>query len=150
MMWFGFITVMGVGVFVIVNILRNEEEEDEYGGWGEEGYENSLEATYGSVASAPTVPVPGALPSSPPPAAPAQAMAPAPAAPAPAAPTSFPKIWNNAGYLDPTDGLLNKSNLNGDGADLPLFDTDQLDWTCLLYTSPSPRDKRQSRMPSSA
>ena len=25
-----------------------------------------------------------------------------------------------------------------------------LAWTCLLYTSPSPRDKRQSRMPSSA
>ena len=25
-----------------------------------------------------------------------------------------------------------------------------LDTTCLLYTSPSPRDKRQSRMPSSA
>ena len=25
-----------------------------------------------------------------------------------------------------------------------------MDWTCLLYTSPSPRDKRQSRMPSSA
>ena len=24
------------------------------------------------------------------------------------------------------------------------------DTTCLLYTSPSPRDKRQSRMPSSA
>ena len=24
------------------------------------------------------------------------------------------------------------------------------DWGCLLYTSPSPRDKRQSRMPSSA
>ena len=24
------------------------------------------------------------------------------------------------------------------------------DWDCLLYTSPSPRDKRQSRMPSSA
>ena len=23
-------------------------------------------------------------------------------------------------------------------------------WGCLLYTSPSPRDKRQSRMPSSA
>jgi hypothetical protein len=86
LMWVGFIAVMGVGVFVIVNILRTEEEEDEYGGWGEDGYENSLEATYGSVASAPTVPVPGALPSSPPPAAPAPAMAPAPAAPAPAAP----------------------------------------------------------------
>ena len=26
----------------------------------------------------------------------------------------------------------------------------RLDHTCLLYTSPSPRDKRQSRMPSSA
>ena len=26
----------------------------------------------------------------------------------------------------------------------------QLSYTCLLYTSPSPRDKRQSRMPSSA
>ena len=25
-----------------------------------------------------------------------------------------------------------------------------LRWFCLLYTSPSPRDKRQSRMPSSA
>ena len=25
-----------------------------------------------------------------------------------------------------------------------------LTWLCLLYTSPSPRDKRQSRMPSSA
>ena len=24
------------------------------------------------------------------------------------------------------------------------------EWACLLYTSPSPRDKRQSRMPSSA
>ena len=26
----------------------------------------------------------------------------------------------------------------------------EFDWSCLLYTSPSPRDKRQSRMPSSA
>ena len=24
------------------------------------------------------------------------------------------------------------------------------DWTCLLYTSPSPRDRTRSRMPSSA
>ena len=31
---------------------------------------------------------------------------------------------------------------------LPYFDI--LDEDCLLYTSPSPRDKRQSRMPSSA
>ena len=27
---------------------------------------------------------------------------------------------------------------------------DEWDWTCLLYTSPSPRDQRGSRMPSSA
>jgi len=85
LMWVGFAAMMGVGVYVILNILRTEEEEDEYGGWGEEGYENSLEATYGAVASAPTVPVPGALPSSLPPAAAQPAMAPAPAAPAPAA-----------------------------------------------------------------
>ena len=26
----------------------------------------------------------------------------------------------------------------------------QLEWTCLLYTSPSPRDRTRSRMPSSA
>lgn len=86
MMWVGFIAVMGIGVFVILSILRTEEEEDDYGGWGEEGYENSLEATYGAVASAPTVPVAGALPTSLPPSAPAApaAPAPAPAAPAPA------------------------------------------------------------------
>ena len=28
--------------------------------------------------------------------------------------------------------------------------TDEVFYNCLLYTSPSPRDKRQSRMPSSA
>ena len=28
--------------------------------------------------------------------------------------------------------------------------TDKIYYNCLLYTSPSPRDKRQSRMPSSA
>ena len=45
------------------------------------------------------------------------------------------------------------------GAIMPVYDElykfqDQLDHVlvrhCLLYTSPSPRDKRQSRMPSSA
>ena len=30
------------------------------------------------------------------------------------------------------------------------IDNDLIVTTCLLYTSPSPRDKRQSRMPSSA
>ena len=31
-----------------------------------------------------------------------------------------------------------------------LFNTPKVEGICLLYTSPSPRDKRQSRMPSSA
>ena len=31
-----------------------------------------------------------------------------------------------------------------------VFDRNANGWVCLLYTSPSPRDKRQSRMPSSA
>ena len=31
-----------------------------------------------------------------------------------------------------------------------LLNASALSWLCLLYTSPSPRDKRQSRMPSSA
>ena len=90
-MWVAFVGIMGIGVFVILNILRVEEEEDEYGGWGEDGYENSLEATYGAVASAPTVPVAGALPATPPPTtlAPAPAAAPA-AAPAPVAPGAEP------------------------------------------------------------
>ena len=35
------------------------------------------------------------------------------------------------------------------GGDLVNDNFDEL-YTCLLYTSPSPRDKRQSRMPSSA
>ena len=87
--WVGFIVVFLVGVGVIFRILTEEEEEDDYGGWGEEGYEGSVEATYGAVAAAPTVPVAGApyeAPSAMPPAAPA-AMAPPPAYPAPSAPS---------------------------------------------------------------
>ncbi len=87
--WVGFILVFLVGVGVIFRILTEEEEEDDYGGWGEEGYEGSVEATYGAVAAAPTVPVAGApyeAPSAMPPAAPA-AMAPPPAYPAPSAPS---------------------------------------------------------------
>ena len=34
--------------------------------------------------------------------------------------------------------------------DMDAYDKDATIYTCLLYTSPSPRDKRQSRMPSSA
>ena len=40
--------------------------------------------------------------------------------------------------------------LIGEGATLGAAVSVWLDSLCLLYTSPSPRDKRQSRMPSSA
>ena len=41
--------------------------------------------------------------------------------PASPPPTSFPRIWDNPGYSDPTDGLLNKDNLHGDGAALDMW-----------------------------
>ena len=45
--------------------------------------------------------------------------------------------------------ILTGSDFNYAIVDLRLGDGSGLD-VCLLYTSPSPRDKRQSRMPSSA
>ena len=67
------------------------------------------------------------------------------------------KDWITASKPEPTratkDGLsVDESWTLGDGPFL--FDkvenkSDQFK-SCLLYTSPSPRDKRQSRMPSSA
>ena len=63
-------------------------------------------------------------------------------------------------------GCISESDIDSDGIsdkvdNCPeIFNPEQLDFdddkvgdlcdTCLLYTSPSPRDKRQSRMPSSA
>ena len=98
MMWVGFVVVFLAGVVVMYRIVTEEEEEDDYGGWGAEGYEGSVEATYGSVAAAPTVPVAGAayevpkgvpslLPSMPPASAPPAEMVPPPAHPAPSAPS---------------------------------------------------------------
>ena len=45
------------------------------------------------------------------------------------------------------ESLQGSPLLKSDPYDLPPIDTIG---ACLLYTSPSPRDKRQSRMPSSA
>ena len=55
-LWVVFLLVIVGGVFVVLSILRTEEEEDEYAKWGEDGYEDSLSATYGAVAAAPSVP----------------------------------------------------------------------------------------------
>ena len=52
------------------------------------------------------------------------------------------KILKSAELIYKTYGQLNKSGSNV--IVLPTF------YTCLLYTSPSPRDRTRSRMPSSA
>ena len=54
---------------------------------------------------------------------------------------------------DKLDMARSKYNQNNDitiSTNLDSLDDQDLDIVCLLYTSPSPRDKRQSRMPSSA
>ena len=81
-LWGVFLLILVGGVLVLLTIMRSEEEEDEYKNWGEDGYEDSLSANYGAVASAPTVPVAGApspepIPTGAPPAAPASAPEPA-------------------------------------------------------------------------
>ena len=86
---------MGVGGVFLKNLIFVEEEEDDYGGWGEEGYEESLQSTYGSVSAAPTVNSQGVF-SAPEPAkiVPPVAMPPAAAPPAPAArPAALPACF---------------------------------------------------------
>ena len=48
----------------------------------------------------------------------------------------------------PRDKLVVITGLSGSGKSSLAFDTLYAD--CLLYTSPSPRDRQKSRMPSSA
>ena len=66
-------------------------------------------------------------------------------------------IINVIGDILPDQGALGMvKNLIHKDIDLPPQDKEtalkllEQDIVCLLYTSPSPRDKRQSRMPSSA
>ena len=68
--WLGFIVIILGGIIVTVRILRSvEDDDDEYANWGQEGYQDSLTATYQSVISAPTVPSgpPASVPASMPP-----------------------------------------------------------------------------------
>ena len=68
------------------------------------------------------------------------------------------EIYNGEAWweIDATSPFLQTGGTRGlfGGGETPSL-TDRIDFinvdtTCLLYTSPSPRDKRQSRMPSSA
>ena len=59
-MWVVFVLIIVGGVVVLVSILRSVEQDDDdeyYAKWGEDGYEDSLSANYGAVASAPSVPM---------------------------------------------------------------------------------------------
>ena len=67
-MWVVFVLILVGGVVVLVSILRSVEDDDDdeyYAKWGEDGYEDSLSANYGAVASAPSVPMGMPAPASP-------------------------------------------------------------------------------------
>ena len=56
----------------------------------------------------------------------------------------------NIGEIAAVDGREFAEESDDYSAESVDFTSMVLHWICLLYTSPSPRDKRQSRMPSSA
>ena len=57
---------------------------------------------------------------------------------------------DNLGPGNQNFGILQIQFLDDAGEVVCFAESDRFDSNCLLYTSPSPRDKRQSRMPSSA
>ena len=69
--------------------------------------------------------------------------------------TRINKYLSEVGYCSRREAdrliLEGKVTINGEIPEIgtKVEDSDQVE-VCLLYTSPSPRDKRQSRMPSSA
>jgi len=87
-LWGVFILILVGGVVVLLSILQTEEEEDEYANWGEDGYEDSLAATYGAVAAAPSIPTSMPTPA----AADAPALAPDVPVPASAPEDSMPPL----------------------------------------------------------
>ena len=62
------------------------------------------------------------------------------------------KVGNRVWYDENADGLQSNSEVGVSGVTVEAYDANDqmINSACLLYTSPSPRDKRQSRMPSSA
>ena len=56
----------------------------------------------------------------------------------------------NLDILEAQYAELSKTTDENSSDDLDAQDEQLQDWGCLLYTSPSPRDQRGSRMPSSA
>ena len=90
-LWSGFLVVVGVLGFITFKILTTIEKEDELDDW-DDMYQDSLTATYGAVAAAPTVPM--AAPPSPEPVAVPEAAPPAPvSAGPPLPPGGLPDGW---------------------------------------------------------
>ena len=93
-LWSGFLIVVGVLGFITFKILTTIDKEDELDDWDDMMYQDSLTATYGAVAAAPTVPMsappspePTAVPDAAPPAAPAPSAGP------PLPPEGLPDGW---------------------------------------------------------
>ena len=63
--------------------------------------------------------------------------------------TNYRQVWVSARFDKAVAALPDPCYALGDAAHGP-SDNMLVPYVCLLYTSPSPRDKRQSRMPSSA
>ena len=62
----------------------------------------------------------------------------------------MPQTAHAAGSAMPWEGPLTSILQSIEGPVAKIFGTIAIIMTCLLYTSPSPRDQRGSRMPSSA
>ena len=60
------------------------------------------------------------------------------------------RIWNDARTQDEIQEWMNKTLVVGNVTGLIAYYPMDVNNNCLLYTSPSPRDVEESRMPSSA
>ena len=56
----------------------------------------------------------------------------------------FVQFLSPSGVLIEKEARVNRDEVENTGDDMDIY------YTCLLYTSPSPRDRQKSRMPSSA
>ena len=61
----------------------------------------------------------------------------------------FVQFLSPSGVLIEKEARVNREEVENTGDDMDIYYTTTPN-TCLLYTSPSPRDRQKSRMPSSA
>lgn len=56
-LWSGFLIVVGILGFITFKIVTSVDKDDDFDDWDDMMYQDSLTATYGAVAAAPTVPM---------------------------------------------------------------------------------------------